>query len=161
MRPLACAFLLVAMTASGQVGTTPGTPSAQKPAPAAQASAAEAAPAYSYNPENRRDPFVSLLRRGRDTIRRPDGKPLAGLGSLLINEIALKGILQSKGDHIALAQGVDNKTYLIRVNDRLLDGYVRAITADTVFLMQDVNDPLSVTKQREVRKSLRGVVEQK
>ena len=36
-----------------------------------------------------------------------------------------------------------------------------AVTADTLILMQDVNDPLSVTKQREVRKTLRAVVEQK
>jgi hypothetical protein len=49
----------------------------------------------------------------------------------------------------------------VRVNDRFLDGFVRAITADTLVLIQDVNDPLSVTKQREVRKTLRAAVEQK
>jgi Tfp pilus assembly protein PilP len=158
MRHLVLAFLLVAVAASGQVKPQPAKPAAP---PAVQPPAAAAPPAYAYNPENRRDPFVSLLRRGRDTFRRPDGKPLAGLGSLLINEIALKGVLQSRGTNIALVQGVDNKTYLVRANDRLLDGFVKAITADALILMQDVNDPLSVTKQREVRKSLRGVVEQK
>ena len=158
MRHLVLAFLLMAVAASGQDKPRQAKPAAP---PTAQAPAASAPPAYAYNPENRRDPFVSLLRRGRDTIRRPDGKPLAGLGSLLINEIALKGILQSRADFVALVQGVDNKTYLVRANDRLLDGYVRAITADTLILMQDVNDPLSVTKQREVRKSLRVMVEQK
>jgi len=158
MRHLVLAFLLVAVAASGQDKPRQAKPAAP---PTAQAPADSAPPAYAYNPENRRDPFVSLLRRGRDTIRRPDGKPLAGLGSLMINEIALKGVLQSRGEHVALVQGVDNKTYLVRVGDRLLDGYVRAITADTLILMQDVNDPLSVTKQREVRKSLRVMVEQK
>ena len=57
---------------------------------------------------------------------------------------------------MALVQGPDNKTYLVRVNDRLADGNVRAVTADTLVLMQDVNDPLSATKQREVRKTLRA-----
>jgi hypothetical protein len=62
---------------------------------------------------------------------------------------------------VALVQGPDNKTYVVRVNDRLADGSVRAITADAMVLMQDVNDPLSATKQREVRKTLRAPVEQK
>ena len=37
----------------------------------------------------------------------------------------------------------------------------RAITADTVVCLQDVNDPLSLTKQREVRMTLRAVTEAK
>lgn len=152
MRPWLLAFLLVAVSASGQEPARPVAP----PPPGAPAP-----PAYAYNPDGRRDPFVSLLRRGRETARRPDGKPLDGARSLLVNEIALKGILQSRADKIALVQGPDNKTYLVRVNDRFLDGFVRAISADTLILMQDVNDPLSVTKQREVRKTLRAVVEQK
>jgi len=144
------AFLLVAVSASGQEPARPAAP------PQAGATATSA---YAYSPDGRRDPFVSLLRRGRETARRPDGKPLDGVRSLLVNEIALKGIMQSRADKIALVQGPDNKTYLVRVNDRFLDGFVRAITADTLILMQDVNDPLSVTKQREVRKSLRAVIE--
>ena len=38
------------------------------------------------------------------------------------------------------------------------DGIVRTITRRCVVLMQEVNDPLSLEKQREVRKSLRGEV---
>jgi len=152
MRLWLLGFLLVAVSASGQ-----------EPAPRAVPPQAgvTAPPAYGYNPEGRRDPFVSLLRRGRETARRPDGKVLDGVRSLLVNEIALKGILQNRGDNIALVQGPDNKTYLVRVNERFLDGFVRAVTSDALILMQDVNDPLSVTKQREVRKTLRAMVEQK
>jgi len=152
VRPWLLAFLLVAVSASAQE---------QAPRVVPPETGATAQPAYAYNPEGRRDPFVSLLRRGRETVRRPDGKVLDGVRSLLVNEVALKGILQSRGDNIALVQGADNKTYLVRVNDRLLDGFVRAVTADTLILIQDVNDPLSVTKQREVRKTLRAMVEQK
>ncbi|MCX6544172.1 MAG: hypothetical protein NTV05_07120 [Acidobacteria bacterium] len=152
MRPWLLAFFLVAVSASGQEPARRVAPPQAGPA---------ARPAYAYNPEGRRDPFVSLLRRGRETVRRPDGKVLDGVRSLLVNEVALKGILQGRSDNIALVQGPDNKTYLVRVNDRFLDGFVRAITADTLVLTQDVNDPLSVTKQREVRKTLRAAVEQK
>ena len=35
---------------------------------------------------------------------------------------------------------------------------IKAISAGEVILLQDVNDPLSLQKQREVRKSLRGEV---
>ena len=37
----------------------------------------------------------------------------------------------------------------------MFDGSVKAITPDTVVFSQDVNDPLSLVKQREVRKSIR------
>jgi hypothetical protein len=36
-----------------------------------------------------------------------------------------------------------------------MDGTVKTITEDTVVFSQDVNDPLSLVKQREVRKTLR------
>ena len=56
-----------------------------------------------------------------------------------------------------LMVGVPNgKTYSIRPGDRLFDGTVRTITPDSVVLLQDVTDPKSVDRQREVRKPLRG-----
>jgi hypothetical protein len=50
----------------------------------------------------------------------------------------------------------DGKTYTVRAGDRLMDGSVRSITPQVLILMQEVKDPLSVDKQREVRKYLRG-----
>ncbi len=152
MRPLVLALLLVAAVATGQEKPVPAVPPTA--APAAQA------PAYAYDPEGRRDPFVSLLRRATDP-RRPGGKPGEGVAGFLVSEIEIKGIMQSRGAFIALVLGPDGKTYTVRVNDRLLDGSVRAITSDTIVLLQDVNDPLSLTKQREVRKTLRVPVDAK
>jgi hypothetical protein len=37
-----------------------------------------------------------------------------------------------------------------------LDGNVHSINAQAVVLLQEVSDPLSLQKQREVRKYLRG-----
>lgn len=154
MRPLLLAFLFVAAAASGQ----------DKPAPASvpppPGGAAGQAPSYSYSPEGRRDPFVSLLRRSGDSSR-PPGKAVGDVSGFLLSEVQLKGIMQSRGTYLALVLGPDSKTYMIRVNDRLLDGVVRAITADTLVVLQDVNDPLSLTKQREVRRTLRSAVEAK
>jgi Tfp pilus assembly protein PilP len=151
---VAMGVLAVAQTPAPQPGAPAAAPKATPPA---------TTPAYAYNPEGRRDPFVSLLRRGGDAGRGqgPQGKLLEGTAAMLVNELVLKGIMRSGGQHVALVQGPDTKTYIVRVNDRLLDGSVRAITADTLVLMQDVNDPLSPTKQREVRRTLRAAVEPK
>jgi Tfp pilus assembly protein PilP len=120
------------------------------------------APAFVYNPEGRRDPFVSLVKRATEARARQGRQPAAGgIAGFLVSELTLKGIMQSRSDFVALVTGPDAKTYLIRPNDRLLDGTVRAITADTLVCLQDVNDPLSLTKQREVRMTLRAVTEAK
>jgi Tfp pilus assembly protein PilP len=167
MTPRILACLLAVFVAASASAQTPPPQAAAPVAPAPRPAAVQApaptmppAPAYSYNPDSRRDPFVSLLRRGSD-MTRPQGKPAEGVAGMLVTELTLKGIMQSRGTYVALVQGPDNKTYLVRVNDRLADGNVRAVTADTLVLMQDVNDPLSATKQREVRKALRAAVEQK
>ena len=111
-------------------------------------------PAFSYDPAGRRDPFVSLVGRGST----PDASSVrpAGLPGMLINEVSLKGIMKERAGFIALVQGTDKKTYAVRQGQRLLDGSVKSITADAVIFAQDVNDPLSVVKQREVRKALRA-----
>jgi len=144
---------------------------AQAPAaPVATAGTAAAAPAavpdgarephgFTYDAGGRRDPFVSMLRRGSslasDTARsRPPGLP-----GLSAGEITLSGILASNGGFIAMLEGVDKKTYIVRTGDRLLDGTVRAITADTMVIVQQVDDPLSSETQREVRKVLRQTEE--
>ena len=41
--------------------------------------------------------------------------------------------------------------------DKLLDGTVRAVNAEGLIIVQDVSDPLSLVKQREVSKKLRSL----
>ena len=140
-------------------------PQAAKPAPAPStppAAGAQTAPpkqgagaAYSYDPSGRRDPFVSLTSRGGDVPPSAGARP-PGLPGLLVNEITVKGVLKSpKGGFIALVQAPDARTYIAHAGDKVLDGTVKAITTDAVVFSQDVNDPLSLVKQREVRKSIR------
>lgn len=115
---------------------------------------------YTYNPEGRRDPFVSLLFRGSDLRPARESRP-EGLPGLLISEIAIRGIVKDKMGYVAMVSGPDNKTHIIRGNDKVYDGSVKAIMADSVIFSQDVNDPLSLVKQREVRKYLRATQEGK
>lgn len=155
-----CAFALVTLccgsVVSGQVPSGAAAPPAQaKPAPPDQKQPPEAPPpeTYTYRSEGRRDPFVSLLNRGLEP--RPAGKPAEGIANLTVAEIVLKGILKSRGSYLAMVQGPNLKTYIVRPKERLVDGVIKDITADSLIIVQDVNDPLSVTKQREVRKTLR------
>jgi hypothetical protein len=136
------------------------TPSAQTPPATAQTSGAPPAPAeiYTYNPEGRRDPFVSLLFRGAD--QKADARP-AGPAGLVINEISIRGIIRDRTSFVAMVAGPDNKTHIVHQNDKLFDGSVKAITADSVIFSQNVTDPLSLVKQREVRKYLRTTQEEK
>lgn len=141
----------------------PPSPAAQTPASAGHAPAQPAAGqpqagttqgGFTYDPQGRRDPFVSLLLRGGEG--RPSGgtRP-AGIAGLLIGEIAVKGVMKGKNGFIALVQAPDNKTYIMHQGDRLMDGSVKSVAQDAVVFSQDVNDPLSLVKQREVRKTIR------
>ena len=53
-----------------------------------------------------------------------------------------------------MVQGPDNRTYMLRQGDQLADGAVQAVTAEGLVIVQEVNDPLSLVKQRVVRKPL-------
>ena len=131
---------------------------AQAPAtPAPVETVAPAQPAYSYQSEGRRDPFVSLLGRGSDpnsVASRPTGLP-----GLLIDELAVKGVMKDRNGFVAMIQGPDNKTYIVHPGEKLMDGSVKSITGDSVVFSQDVNDPLSTVKQRERVKKLRSTEE--
>lgn len=116
---------------------------------------------YTYDPDSRRDPFVSLLRRGADTDRETIGARAPGLAGLASSEIALTGIITSGTGYVAVVKGADNKTYIVHPGDKLADGTVRSIGADSMVILQQVNDPLSTQKQREVRKVLRQTEEAK
>jgi Tfp pilus assembly protein PilP len=135
-------------------------PSAGATPPPPAAPPAQPPDVFTYNPEGRRDPFVSLLLRGGDARPTRENRP-DGLPGLMISEISLRGILKDKTGFVAMVAGPDNKTHIVRGNDRVFDGTVKAITADSVIFSQDVNDPLSLVKQREVRKYLRATQEGK
>lgn len=151
--------IMLVILLSGAPGPAPVQQPVEKPVekpaqpPAQAAEPPPAAPAYTYRPEGRRDPFVSLVGRGSEASA---DRRAPGLPGMLINEVNLKGIMKERSGFIAMVQGPDRKTYVVRPGQRLLDGTVKAITADTVVFSQDVNDPLSLVKQREVRKTLRS-----
>jgi Tfp pilus assembly protein PilP len=173
----ALAFVLASAFAATAHAQQPAAPTAPPPTEAAPGTT-EAAPGaadanrppldveletggYAYNSGGRRDPFVSLQRpvaadRGPKT-RKP------GMEGFLIQEIALKGIVRTTGSgigiagragHIAMFLGADGKSYFVTTGQRLYDGVITAVDATSVTFRQEVTDPLSPVKTREVRKSL-------
>ena len=178
MKARSLVALFVAMVASAAAATAraqqPAAPAPVEAAPATPEAAAGAVDAsrppldveletggYAYNSGGRRDPFVSLQRpvaadRGPKT-RKP------GMEGFLIQEIALKGIVRTAGTgigiagksgHIAMFLGADGKSYFVTTGQRLYDGVITAVDANSVTFRQEVTDPLSPVKTREVRKSL-------
>ena len=78
----------------------------------------------------------------------------AGLPGMLINEVSLKGIMKERTGFVAMLQGPDKKTYVVRPGQRCSTAASSRSRQDAVVFSQDVNDPLSLVKQREVRKTL-------
>jgi Tfp pilus assembly protein PilP len=135
-----------------------GPPAAPAPAPPA-ASAPPAPENYTYQADGRRDPFLNLLGAG--------GEPHAlsrkgeGPSGISVSDVSVRGILQSKGALVAMIEGPDKKTYIVHQGDKLLDGTIKTVTSQGLIVVQEVNDPLSLVKQREIRKFLRSVEDAK
>jgi Tfp pilus assembly protein PilP len=172
--PVAVLFtFLIPAVCTGQAAIAAQAPATAQAPAAAQAPAGPAkpgqpaviagpleSPGFSYNPEGRRDPFINLLRRGSDAKGSATSRT-AGIGGLGVSEVTLKGTVASREGFVAILQGSDEKTYIVRPGEHLLDGTIRSITANAVVMLQQVNDPLSLEKQREVRKVLRQMEEAK
>ena len=77
--------------------------------------------------------------------------------------MALKGVIKTQGGglgaasaagYIAILQGTDGKSYFVNVGQRLFDGVIVSIDASSVSFRQEVTDPLSPVRTRDIRKTL-------
>jgi type IV pilus assembly protein PilP len=108
--------------------------------------------AYHYDPKGRRDPFQSLI--GPAPALQPGQRP-AGPAGFLIDEIKLQGVVKTRQQGlVAMVNGPDNKGYLVKVGEKVLDGEVIRITPGSIVFRQEVNDPTRIERFREVVKEL-------
>jgi Tfp pilus assembly protein PilP len=166
---LTVALLMAFATVSlAQTKPAPAKPDAAPAPPAAPVEAATPADpavapapeaAYTYSTDGRRDPFLNLLAAGAEP--RATGQRGDGPTGLTVAEISVRGVVQSKGALVAMVQAPDNKTYIMRSGDKLMDGTIKAVTTQGLVIVQEINDPLSIEKQREVRKLLRSLEDAK
>ena len=113
--------------------------------------AVEAGQGFTYDPAGRRDPFRSLL--ARQAKEEFGGRP-PGLRGMGIEEIRLQGILRIPEGYVAMVQGTDNMSYLIRPGTLLYDGTVELIEQGKVVFRMQVADPKSLKPYREVVRTL-------
>jgi Tfp pilus assembly protein PilP len=158
------AALLWALPTSAQApaaeGAKPETtampaPDESKPDPIKAILDQEIAPApgsYVYTPLGRRDPFVSLVRPV--TGNKNNGPRPTGPEGFLIQEVALKGVVKTPDGYTAMILGTDNKSYFVKTGQRFYDGAITAMDGSSVTFRQEVADPLSPVRTREVKKSL-------
>ena len=132
-------------------------PAAETAPPAKKVDLPTPPPNFEYSAQGRRDPFLSLAKGGSDG-KGPDPSVRRGEGvqGITTGELTVRGIVQTRGNWVAMVSGPDGKVFTVRAGDKIADGVIRQVTATTVVILQEVNDPLSLEKQREVRKSLRG-----
>jgi len=157
MKLLALVFALTAAAVAAAAAQAPARPAA--PAQAAPAPDLPSPPAdYTYGSGGRRDPFVSLAAPAKPAITQSSpGTAPKGAAGILVDELTVKGIVLSNGSYVAMVAGPGGKTqtYTVKAGSRLMDGTVQSITAEAVVILQLVNDPLIIEKQRSVRKLLR------
>jgi Tfp pilus assembly protein PilP len=164
MRALLFALCFATLAGAAASAQTPaGQPPASTPAGATAEKPTPGPPApdnYAYQPDGRRDPFLSLVGTGADP-RSSLPRKTDGPAGMTLGEISVRGIMQSRGTLVAMIQGPDTRTYIVHQGDRLLDGTIKAITPQGLIVVQQVNDPLSLVKQREIRKLLRSLEDAK
>jgi len=155
---LALVLLPVALAAFAQAPPSPAPAPTESPIDTSTVErilrgdeAVEAGQGFTYDPAGRRDPFRSLLaRQAKEELgQRPPG--LRGMG---IEEIKLQGILKIPEGYVAMIQGTDNMSYLIRPGTVLYDGTVELIEQGKVVFRMQVADPKSLKPYREVVRTL-------
>lgn len=103
-----------------------------------------------YDAKGRRDPFLSPTGPSAD---RPSC-PGAGLPGLIVQEVALRGIVQTREGRKALLLAPDGRTHFATEGSRLCDGRVARIDADGVVFVQRLRDPMTPERDIEVRRLL-------
>jgi type IV pilus assembly protein PilP len=137
----------------------PADPKTSAPVPGTVASSAAgtdndaedpAASEKKYNPNGRRDPFLSpVVNHGGGGAGCSTGKKCLEIGT-----ISLQGVVRSDTGFIAVVSNGLNKAYFLHENDPVFNGYVVKITSDSIVFQETLQDRLGKTFTREVVKKI-------
>lgn len=130
-----------------------------KPAAAPAAAAEAAAPATGMETASanthKRDPFVNPIQAVREGKA---GACSGGKRCLAVNEVVLRGIVKSVNGMIAVVENSAQRTYFLRENDPIYNGFVKSITPDSVVFREHYTDNLGHDAQRDVVKTVNAPV---
>jgi hypothetical protein len=99
-------------------------------------------------PLGKRDPFVSVIVSRSDSSAACSG----GKRCLLVDQLALRGIVRTPTKWIALVENPARKTYYLYENDPIMNAVVVRITGDSVIFRESVSDALGHSTEREIVK---------
>ena len=102
-----------------------------------------------YNPNGRRDPFLSPVVNHGGGSGCSTGKKCLEIGA-----ISLQGVVRSDTGFIAVVSNGLNKAYFLHENDPVFNGYVVKITSDSIVFQETLQDRLGKTYTREVVKKI-------
>jgi hypothetical protein len=112
-----------------------------------------------YESGNRPDPFLNPLGQSKGKVdpnsEMPRGNPLPGIAGMSTNEVELLGMSLSPEGKTAVFRGTDHRVYFLREGDRLFDGYLKAITIDSVLLIRETPLRSGKVLTQEITKRLR------
>ena len=145
-----------AKAAAPKAAAKPAAAKAKAPAkPAAEAAAAPAQGTGAQAASRRRDPFINpitAVREGLSTACQ------GGKRCLEVTEIILRGIVRAPTGMIAVVENAAQRTYFLRENDPIYNGFVQKITPDTVVFKEHFIDSLGRDNQREIVKTVNAPV---
>ena len=142
----------------------PATPAAHaKAAPAkvihhakpAAAPVAVSAPVPAAPASRKRDPFVNPVQAVREGL---SGACQGGKRCLAITEIVLRGVVKAPNGMIAVVENSAQRTYFLRENDAIFNGFVQKITPDSVTFREHYTDNLGRDAQRDITKTVNAPV---
>jgi hypothetical protein len=117
--------------------------------PASTAPALTVQTGFTYNPENRRDPFKDLLA-GRDMRE----KTAVGEQQFFIDDLVLYGIVKNKNVYTALIGMPQAFPVFAKVGDKFADGFVLSISDSQVVLRKTHERGIPLIKPRDVVKEI-------
>ena len=116
-----------------------------------------------YDDGGRRDPFTSLIVKRTGGPTSLSGAPTVkgtSLVTLSVADIKCTGVMKANARyHSAIVAGPNNLSYLVKPQDRLLDGVVKSIDALGVVLIEHTTDSTGAVEGKEVRKLLHPAAE--
>jgi Tfp pilus assembly protein PilP len=112
-----------------------------------------------YDDSGRRDPFVSLMTPKKSVAAQNASRPRAGLSSLSLADVSVKGIVRSGAAVLAVLEGPDGKSFVAHSKDKLQDAMVKSIDAEGVVFVEQQVDAGGAVRSRDIRKPLRPTTE--
>jgi hypothetical protein len=118
-----------------------------------------AGPVVRFDGAGRRDPFINpLLIKKADEVPDEDvsrGAAPPGISGMYIAEVAFLGVSLQPEGRTAVFRGPDKRVYFLQAGDRLFDGYVKNIDANSVLLVRETKKKSGKTITEDVHKKLR------